>query len=350
MAACPGSCPRWQSLELSGSCLPFLRPGWPSSACQPPWWSLSDIQYNLLGAVRPTHISPLTSLPRCLLKSWRRLHALPCGAAAGAELGLSVKTLGAVTSLSLGEERRGAGRATLRQIIFPTSIRITHTLQAALSNLDCGFVACIQLQMCPPRKNNFTSGCTECIMEVLPLQMCPCHRRGACARSWVCLRETERVRGCVCFHLLHNREWRQSVLPRLPHYSGSSVGVRERPQLASALFHNQDYFWLRHSQEKTKNKNHHVMLQRERETRREWWRRLCQVEGVCCQISSATEWTMRRASAVGLKWMTTTISCARVFVSSCVDHSGVDDKSRGAVSPRGVEFSEVVEVVVFSPL
>lgn len=23
-------------LELSGSCLPFLRPGWPSLACQPP--------------------------------------------------------------------------------------------------------------------------------------------------------------------------------------------------------------------------------------------------------------------------------------------------------------------------
>lgn len=76
VAACPGSCPQWQSLELSGSCLPFLWPGWPSSACQPPWWSLADIQYNLLGAVRPTHISPLTSLPRCLLQSWQRLHVL----------------------------------------------------------------------------------------------------------------------------------------------------------------------------------------------------------------------------------------------------------------------------------
>ena len=129
--------------------------------------------------------------------------------------------------------------------------------------------------MCPPHKNNCASGCTECIMEVLPLQMCPCHRRGACARSWVCLRETERVRGCVCFHLLHNREWRQSVLPRLPHYSGSSVGVRERPQLASALFHNQDYFWLRHSKEphkktkKTKQKTASYITERERERERE---------------------------------------------------------------------------------
>ena len=39
-------------------------------------------------------------------------------------------------------------------------------------------------------------------------------------------RETERVRGCVCFHLLHNREWRQSVLPCLAYYSVSSVGAR----------------------------------------------------------------------------------------------------------------------------
>lgn len=28
----------------------------------------ADVQYNLLGAVRPTHVSPLTSLPRCLFE------------------------------------------------------------------------------------------------------------------------------------------------------------------------------------------------------------------------------------------------------------------------------------------
>lgn len=37
----------------------------------------------------------------------------------------------------------------------------------------------------------------------------------------------------MCFHLLHNGEWRQRVLPRLPHYSGSSVGVRETARLAA---------------------------------------------------------------------------------------------------------------------
>lgn len=50
---------------LGAACL-FLRPGWPSSACQPPWWSLADIRYNLLGAVMPAHISHLTSLQCCL--------------------------------------------------------------------------------------------------------------------------------------------------------------------------------------------------------------------------------------------------------------------------------------------
>lgn len=37
----------------------------------------------------------------------------------------------------------------------------------------------------------------------------------------------------MCFHLLHNGEWRQRVLPRLPHYSGSSVGVRETASLGA---------------------------------------------------------------------------------------------------------------------
>lgn len=32
---------------------------------------------------------------------------------------------------------------------------------------------------------------------------------------------------------------------------------------------------------------------------------------------------MSRTSAVALKWMTTTISCAVVFISLWVDHSGV---------------------------
>lgn len=113
--------------------------------------------------------------------------------------------------------------------------------------------------------------------------MCPCRRV-----AFVGLFERERDGDregawvCVCFHLLHNREWRQSVLPCLPHYSGSSVGVREATACLSSV--PQPGLLL-----VTTLKTQRCITKRE--TKEEWWWRLCQVEGVCCLISSATEWT-----------------------------------------------------------
>ncbi len=146
------------------------------------------------------------------------------------------------------------------------SAHITHhALQAALLNLDYGLWPgkCIKLKMCSSIKiiSEYTSGCTERIMEVLlrALQMCPCHR---VAFVGLFERETERVRGCVCVCVCVSTcyiiESGGRVCCLACHTTAALQWEWERPQLASAPFHNQDYFWLRHSKR-------HVILLRERQ-------------------------------------------------------------------------------------
>lgn len=304
VAACPGSCSQWQLLELSGSCLPFLRPGWPSSACQPPWWSLADIRCNLLGAVMLAHISHLTSLQCCLLKSWQRLHVLLCIAVGWS----SARLLWCWVLLhDQGKDDWGAGCMMLRQIIFPKSCQVSkhegpyHAQCTPGCTPNSGLRLASGEVLTAENKKNFCShirmywihngSVSACTLNVpVIVVVCVCVWSGL----WVCLiqtdRERERVRGCVCFHLLHNGEWRHRVLPC---HSGSSVGVRETacpssaPQLAILLF--------------TTLEAPHYITESDTES---------DGEGVWCQISSATEWTMSRTSAAALKWMTTTIGCA----------------------------------------
>lgn len=93
-------------------------------------------------------------------------------------------------------------------------------MQSAFSVSKCGESLEKKVLLGTKLVSEHTSRCTECVMEVLlcVLLMRPYQREREEEG------ETERLRGCVCFHLLHNREWRQRVLPRLPHYSGSSGG------------------------------------------------------------------------------------------------------------------------------
>lgn len=77
-------CPHWvlQSSCLGAAAAAFSPAAWlapPQPPCQHPWWSLADMQSNLLGAVRPSYIKPLTSPPCYLLMSWWGLHVLLWG-------------------------------------------------------------------------------------------------------------------------------------------------------------------------------------------------------------------------------------------------------------------------------
>lgn len=130
VAACPESCPQWQTLELSGSCLSFPWPGWPGLACQSLWWSLADIQYNLLGAVRLTHISPLTSSPRCLLKSWQTHICYHPGLLGGASMVWVSRCWTMLCDQFL--TRRGES-TTQRQIMFPGGWQASKQRHALLS-------------------------------------------------------------------------------------------------------------------------------------------------------------------------------------------------------------------------
>lgn len=169
-----------------------------------------------------------------------------------------------VTSLSLGEEEEclGAEYTMPRQIIFPEGCQVSEQECPYHSPCTSGCTFKPGLWFAAGRvraaakvfisKDHFKAHFQ--IYRMCNAECCAHSQRVpvtvvvfVCVRLWVCSRERRRecVGVCVCFHLLHNREWRQSVLPCLPHYKRLFGGSERGHSLP--LFHNQDYFWLRHS-------------------------------------------------------------------------------------------------------
>lgn len=97
----------------------------------------------------------------------------------------------------------------------------------------------------------------------------------------------ERLRGCVCASTCYIIESGGTVCCLACHSTAALQWEWERPQLASAWFHNQDYFILRYTQNTTL-----YHWERHKEWQWRWGGSSCQVEGVWWQIN---KWQMSLA-------------------------------------------------------